>query len=140
MKKIFLVSIACALALVACKKVDSLLDTTNYQAYDTSNFPKTQQDAEQVVTSIYNAMPMMYTSAENVAIFRNSVASDDMFGGGSTSNTGAQATDRFMEKGSDESQDNLKRSYQGISARTTPWRSSPRWTTPSSLPPITRTT
>ena len=114
MKKIILVSMACVFSLVACKKIDSLLDTTNYQAYDTSNFPKTEQDAEQVVTSIYNAMPMMYTSAENVAIFRNSVASDDMFGGGSTSNTGAQATDRLMEKGSDESQSNLKRSYQGI--------------------------
>ena len=114
MKKILFVAIACAAALVGCEKVDSLLDTTNYQAYDTSSFPKTEQDAEQIVTAIYNAMPIMYTSPENMAIFRNSIASDDMFGGGSTSNTGAQATDRFMEKGSDESQDNLKRSYQGI--------------------------
>ena len=114
MKKIFIAIIACACALVGCQKVNSLLDTENYQAYDTTNFPKTEQDAVQIVTSIYNAMPIVYTDPENSNIFRNVVASDDMFGAGSTSNTGAQSTDRFMEKGADESQTNLKRSYQGI--------------------------
>ena len=42
MKKILFVTVACALAFVGCEKIDSLLDTTNYQAYDTSNFPKTE--------------------------------------------------------------------------------------------------
>ena len=114
MKKILFVTIACALALVGCQEINSLLDTTNYQAYDTSNFPKTEQDAVQIVTAIYNAMPIVYTDPENSNIFRNIVASDDMFGAGSTSNTGAQGTDRFMEKGADESQTNWERSYRGI--------------------------
>ena len=114
MKKILFVTIACALALVGCQEINSLLDTTNYQAYDTSNFPKSEQDAEQIITSIYNAMPIVYTDPENSNIFRNIVASDEMFGAGSTSNTGAQSTDRFMEKGADESQTNWSRSYQGI--------------------------
>ena len=114
MKKILFATLTFAFALAGCQEINSLLDTENYQAYDTSNFPKTEQDAEQIVTSIYNAMPIVYTNPENCNIFRNAVASDDMFGAGSTSNTGAQATDRFMEKGADESQSNLKRSYQGI--------------------------
>jgi len=114
MKKILFATIACALALVACQKVDSLLDTENYQAYDTSNFPKTETDAEQAVNSIYNILPSFYTSPTNTNIYRNTIGSDDMLGGGSTSNTNAQSKDRFMEEGSDESQDNLKKSYRGV--------------------------
>ena len=114
MKKILFATIACALALVSCQNVDSLLDTTNYQAYDTSNFPKTETDAEQVVVGIYNVLPSFYRSPTTTNIYNNSIASDEMLGGSSTSGTGPQSTDRFMEESADSSQDNLERSYKGI--------------------------
>ena len=114
MKKILFVTVACALAFVGCEKIDSLLDTTNYQAYDTSNFPKTEKDAEQIVAAIYGPMPSMYSSPMSVNVFRNIVASDDCLGGSSTSGTATQGTDRLLEKGSDENQGNWKNSYKGI--------------------------
>lgn len=114
MKKILLTIVSCSIALVSCDKIDSILDTTNYSKYDTSNFPTSEKDANQIVNSIYNALTYFLTDPENSNIFRNMVASDDMFGGGSTSNTGAQATDRLMEKGNDESQKNWGISYNGI--------------------------
>jgi len=114
MKKIILISVAFAFAFVSCNKIDSILDTTNYEKYDTSNFPNSEKDATQIVNSIYNSLTYFLTDPENSNIFRNMVASDDMFGAGSTSNTGAQATDRLMEKGNDESQVNWGISYNGI--------------------------
>ena len=114
MKKILFVTIACALALVGCEKIDSLLDTTNYQAYDTGNFPNTEADAEQIVTAVYRPMAKMYTDPMAVNVFRQIVASDEAFGGSSTSGTATQGTDRLMEKGSDESQSNWGKSYEGV--------------------------
>ena len=49
MKKIFIIILTAVLALQGC---DKMLDTTNYEKYDTSSFPKSQKDAEQMVTSI----------------------------------------------------------------------------------------
>lgn len=85
--------VACAAALAGC---DDALDTTNYSKYDTSTFPTSQKDAEQIVTSIYNYLGEVYKSPESADIFYYCMASDDMFGGGSTSNTGAQGQDRLM--------------------------------------------
>ena len=114
MKKILFAITVCVLALVSCEKVDSFLDTQDYQHYNTSNFPKTETDAEQVVVGIYNILADFYKSPTNTNIYRNSVASDEMLGGSSTSGTGPQSTDRFMEESADSSQDNLERSYKGI--------------------------
>ena len=114
MKKILSATLVCALALVGCQKADSLLDTENYQAYDTSNYPKTEVDATQVITGIYNVLADFYKTPTATNIYNNSIASDEMLGGSSTSGTGPQSTDRFMEEGADSSQDNFKRSYKGI--------------------------
>ena len=114
MKKILSATLVCALALVGCQKADSLLDTENYQAYDTSNYPKTEVDATQVITGIYNVLADFYKTPTATNIYNNSIASDEMLGGSSTSGTGPQSTDRFMEEGADSSQSNFKRSYKGI--------------------------
>ena len=55
MKKIILILVACIFGLVCCDKIDSLLDTTNYQKADTSSFPKTEKDAEQLVMENLNS-------------------------------------------------------------------------------------
>ncbi len=99
------------LATVGCSKIDSLLDTENYQKNDTSNFPVTQTDAEEIITSIYSVMPTFYYDVKESNIYRNIVASDDMFGG---SNNGGMATDRFLEDGAEKSSTNWKHSYEMI--------------------------
>ncbi len=114
MKKSIYTIALCALALVGCEKLDSFLDTKNYQAYDTSSFPTTQEDAQNIITGIYSQMTTFFMDPENSNLFRDMIASDDLFGGGSTSNVIAQATDRFMENTSDASQANWGRTYAAI--------------------------
>lgn len=94
MKHTIYVILAAAAAL--CAGCDDALDTTNYSKYDTSTFPTSQKDAEQIVTSIYNRLGKVYKNPEGATVFIHVLAGDDMFGGGSTSNTGAQGWDRLM--------------------------------------------
>lgn len=94
MKHTIYVILAAAAAL--CAGCDDALDTTNYEKYDTSTFPTSQKDAEQIVTSIYNRLGEVYKNPEGATVFIHVLAGDDMFGGGSTSNTGAQGWDRLM--------------------------------------------
>ncbi len=113
MKKIYIIFIAVVgtLLLGGC---DSLLDTTNYSKYDTSSFPKTQKDAEQMVTSIYNRLGWAYREPEESPLFVADLASDDMFGGGSTSNTGAQGLDRLMWDEADGFVNMWGYAYEGV--------------------------
>ena len=82
MKKIIFILTACILAVVSCDKIDSLLDTKNYQKADTSSFPQTEKDAEQLVNSAYSTMHSLYTgSIFRINLFRRMIASDDKFTG-----------------------------------------------------------
>lgn len=92
------------------------LDTVNYSKYDTSTFPKSQKDAEQIVTSIYNRLGEVYKSPEGATLFIHAVASDDMLGGGSTSNSGAQGLDRLMYVSTDNTsvRDTWSIMYEGV--------------------------
>lgn len=95
MKKI-LYSFAIAGALLATS-CDDLLDTENYSKADTSTFPKTEADAEQTVTSIYNSLTLQTaTKVEAYTVYTHMIMSDDLYGAGSTSNIGAQSFDRLM--------------------------------------------
>ena len=93
-KLIFSIAIAGALFATSC---DDLLDTENYSKADTSSFPKTEQDAEQIVTSCYNTLILLCSNkVESHTVYTHMIMSDDMYGGGSTSNIGAQSFDRLM--------------------------------------------
>ncbi len=113
MKKIIycLLAAACSLGFTAC---EDELDTTNYSKKDTSTFPKTQKDAEQAVTSIYNRLGRVFRSPEETTIFVSGCASDELFGGGSTSNTGAQGIDRLMYSQTEGFANAWKYYYSGI--------------------------
>ena len=112
--KIFTGIALASLLVLGCSTFDDVLDRTNYTQYDTSSFPSNEKDAIEAVNAIYGPLASMYTNPENVAIFRNNLASDDMFGGGSTTNAPAQAMDRFMDNKADGSQTNWKHCYSGI--------------------------
>ena len=115
MKKILLYIAACLFVFIGCEKIDSLLDTTNYQKADTSSFPRTEKDAEQLVNSAYSTMHSLYTgSIFRINLFRRMIASDDLYGGGSTSSKETTAADRLLAPSMDEDNSPWKSYYNGI--------------------------
>ena len=98
-----------------CDKIDDLLNTTNYQKADTSSFPKTEKDAEQLVNSAYYSMFTFYTgSIFRITLFRHMIASDDLYGHGSESSTETSAADRLLESSGDENNSTWGSYYKGI--------------------------
>ena len=115
MKKIILILVACIFGLVCCDKIDGLLDTTNYQKADTSSFPKTEKDAEQLVNSTYYSMYSLYNgSIFRITLFRDMIASDDVYGHGSESSTETSAADRLLEISGDETNSPWKSYYEAL--------------------------
>ena len=115
MKKIIFLLVAGILAMVSCEKIDSLLDTKNYQKADTSSFPQTEKDAEQLVNSAYYTMRQFYAgSIFQINLFRRMIASDDVYGAGSRSSKETTASDRLLEPSSDEDNSPWKRYYEGL--------------------------
>ena len=115
MKKIIFILISCILAIVSCDKIDSLLDTKNYQKADTSSFPQSEKDAEQLVNSAYSTMHSLYTgSIFRINLFRRMIASDDYYGGGSTSSKETTAADRLLAPSMDEDNSPWKSYYNGL--------------------------
>ena len=115
MKKILFTLLACLTVVVSCDKIDSLLDTKNYQKADTSSFPRTEKDAEQLVNSAYSTMHSLYGgSIFRINLFRRMIASDDLYGGGSTSSKETTASDRLLMPSMDEDNSPWKTYYNGI--------------------------
>ena len=115
MKKIIIALVASIFAFVCCDKIDSLLDTKNYQKADTSSFPQTEKDAEQLVNSAYSTMHSLYTgSIFRINLFRRMIASDDYYGGGSTSSKETTASDRLLAPSMDEDNSPWKSYYNGL--------------------------
>ena len=115
MKKYIILLTAAIFALVCCDKIDSLLDTKNYQKADTSSFPQTEKDAEQLVNSAYSTMHSLYTgSIFRINLFRRMIASDDYYGGGSTSSKETTAADRLLAPSMDEDNSPWKNYYNGL--------------------------
>ena len=111
MKRILFVLAAACLLIAGCEKIDSLLDTTNYQKADTSNFPATEQDATQIVNSIYSSMAKYYTDPKRQPVWRNLVAGDENLGGG---NTETQGIDRLLEDDSANFEESWAARYKTI--------------------------
>ena len=115
MKKILLTLAACLFVLVSCEKIDSLLDTTNYQKEDTESYPTNEKGAERLVNSAYSTMHSLYTgSIFRINLFRRMIASDDYYGGGSTSSKETTAADRLLAPSMDEDNSPWKSYYNGL--------------------------
>jgi hypothetical protein len=92
MKYVYLF-ITCFLFFSSC---ESFLDSENLTKKDTSNFPSSQSDAIQMITGIYSTMNNAIQNPEDNPFYVYEMAGDDRLGGGSTSNRGAQSTDRLL--------------------------------------------
>ncbi|MCF0165675.1 MAG: RagB/SusD family nutrient uptake outer membrane protein [Bacteroidales bacterium] len=107
----YIICIAFVASSVSCEK---FLDSKNLTKKDTSNFPTTATDAEQLVIGIYTAMNQSLSDPESYPFYVYEEASDDRLGGGSTSNIGAQCCDRIMNKGTDYFKRFWECAYAGI--------------------------
>ncbi|HPS25671.1 MAG TPA: RagB/SusD family nutrient uptake outer membrane protein, partial [Bacteroidales bacterium] len=111
MKKLIYIIAASIFLFAGC---ENFLDTESYTKKNTSNFPATQADAEQMITGIYATMNDLIANPESHPFFIYEMAGDDRFGGGSTSNRGSQSMDRLMNAGVSFLEQLWKVRYSGI--------------------------
>lgn len=112
MKKIvFSIASVCMLLLAGC---EDFLDTSNYSKKDTSNFPITEDDGNKLITGIYYNLSDCFDDVEQHPIFVTYMASDEAFGGGSTSNVVAQSFDRMQATSIDAFEEIWASCWKGI--------------------------
>lgn len=78
MKKILFIALA-ALLFSSC---EAFLDTESYTKKNTGNYPKTADDAIQMVTGVYATLNRVLANCGNSYYFAAQLLSDDMFAGG----------------------------------------------------------
>ncbi|SHE39223.1 RagB/SusD family nutrient uptake outer membrane protein [Dysgonomonas macrotermitis] len=89
---------AVALLFSSC---ESFLDTENYTEKNTSNYPQTLADAQQVLAGIYNNLSVVNANPQYSFHMVSELASDDRFGGGGSGDRLLQAIDLMMSTGTD---------------------------------------
>ena len=114
MKKNFLYIIAAAACLLLIGGCDDFLDTQSLTKKNTSNFPTNETDAIQMVNGIYGVMNSNIKNITEDPFMLFDLASDDRLGGGSQSNTPAQAADRLMNSSISWLEPCWKYRYMGI--------------------------
>ncbi|WP_319271780.1 RagB/SusD family nutrient uptake outer membrane protein [uncultured Draconibacterium sp.] len=108
---LFILVFAISLLLMSC---EDFLDTTNYTKKDTSNYPETVTDAEQMITGIYSNLSYSSASPQTSYYYAAELASDDRFGGGGENDKLMQALDLMMNNGSSMLEEFWKVRYTGI--------------------------
>ena len=115
MKRIILTLFTCLFAVISCDKIEDMLDATNYQKADSSSFPKTEKDAEQLINAPYYTFYSLYNgSIFRTNLFRHMIASDDVYGHGSESSTETSAADRLLEVSGEETNAPWIDYYKGL--------------------------
>ncbi len=94
MKKILL-CIASVCLMTSCS--ESFLDTDNLTKKDSSIFPKSTADANQVLTAMYRPIMGDANSPQSSSFFIAELMSDDRFGGGGTDDRDVQAIASFKK-------------------------------------------
>ena len=69
---------AASLLLMSC---EDFLDTKNLTKKDTSNFPMTVTDAQQMITGIYSSLNYAVANPSSSYYYVAELAADDRFGG-----------------------------------------------------------
>ena len=96
MKKLLYILTASALLFTSC---EDFLDTKNLTKKDTSNYPETVGDAEQMLTAIYSNLNYAAGSPQTSYFYAAELASDDRFGGGGENDKLMQSLDLLMNNG-----------------------------------------
>ncbi|MCR5454005.1 MAG: RagB/SusD family nutrient uptake outer membrane protein [Bacteroidales bacterium] len=113
-KKTGLLLLAAAGMLTACD-----LDSMSMNEADTSNFPKTEEDANQVIAAIYQNNNAVNAYPQESFLYASILASDDALGGGGANDKLMQAYDFITNYGTDATQHFYLYRYEGISRANT---------------------
>ena len=108
---IYIFIAAASLLLMSC---EDFLDTKNLVKKDTSNFPQTVTDAEQMLTAVYADLNLGAASPASSYYYVAELAADDRFGGGGENDKATQAVDLLMNYGSSMLEDFWTARYKGI--------------------------
>ncbi len=76
---------------------EDFLDTTNYTKKNTSNFPETYTDAEQMITGIYSTLSLTTSHVWSSYFQIAQLASDDCLGGSGENGKQPQAIDMLLK-------------------------------------------
>jgi len=104
MKKLFYL-IAIAGMLPVLWSCENFLDTQSFTKKNSETFPKTEDDANQMVTGVYNSLNLFMANVTSSYYYIATLACDDQFGGGGVNDKNPEAfhhlmyTDRDMLEG-----------------------------------------
>ena len=93
MKKIFIMAIAAVFALASC---EDQLDSANYTAANTSNYPASPGDLNKELAALYGVMNQMSTDPLQTPWLVGYIMSDDANGAGGTGDVEAHAIGHLM--------------------------------------------
>lgn len=97
MKKTIKLILGVCLASMMSVSCEDFLDTISYTDSNTSNFPASAEDAQQLVTGIYATLNTdLYDNCGTNYFMYANVASDDEFGGGGADDVDIQAVDHML--------------------------------------------
>lgn len=104
-----------AIAVVALSSCNDFLDSEDLTKKDNSNFPKTEDDAQQSLTGCYNMLRYEGDSKiEQNLMIVSELLSDDRFGGGGPDDRYAQALDHLKKSDDNMFDDIWSVNYKGI--------------------------
>lgn len=119
MKKLIDYLIIIVLTLPIIAGCDDYLDTQSYTTKDSSTYPKTEKDANEVLTGVYGALGRSVgggggRTVESSYFFVGELASDERFGGGGINDKTYQGLGHLMYNNSNLFNDCWNERYTGI--------------------------
>ncbi len=117
MKQIkYLIGTACVtLALSSC----DIDDVKNLGETSTENFPVTEEDANAVLSGIYENLNAVHANPQESNLYMNQLASDDCLGGGGENDKLMQSLDLFLNSGPSVTINFWNQRYQGLNRANT---------------------
>jgi len=98
---------------------ENFLDTQSYTAKDSNTFPKTEDDANQMLTGVYAVMNLVNDADYGNSYFMVAeLASDDRFGGGGANDKSWQSANHLLYVDRNQFETNWANHYLGISRAT----------------------
>lgn len=101
-------------AALLCVSCEDFLDTQNVTKKDTSNFPLSATDADNMITGVYATLSRAISDPQNTYFYAAELASDERFGGGGENDKAFQGMDHLLNVGPNQFETFWTARYQGI--------------------------
>lgn len=111
MKRIYMMLLA-VLSLISLTGCEDFLDSENLTKKDTSNYPQTPQDADQLLTGVYSIVGRIEPLCSTY--FISELMSDNCFGGGDQADLSTKAIDQFKKSSEDMFRNGWRARYFGV--------------------------